>query len=116
MPISFTNYLFELSTFKEITREGKLQKLVKTNKLLLEGGTPLESKYAIIDIIFVSYNLVEHYVSPFLKKTAIKIVVKGFIMLKIQSLEKMTKKHPIFIANFSLLLTCTRCVRCRDRH
>jgi hypothetical protein len=57
-----------MSTFKEITREGKLQKLVKTNKLLLEASTPLESKYPIIDNIFVSYNLVEHYVYPFLKK------------------------------------------------
>jgi hypothetical protein len=56
-----------MSTFKEITRELKVQKLVKTNKLLLEASIPLESKYPIIDNIFVSYNLVEHYVSPFLK-------------------------------------------------
>ncbi len=61
------------------------------------GGSPrascfrgmhhLESKCLIIDNISLSYNLVENYVSPILQKEAIEIVVKGLIMIKIQSLD-----------------------------
>jgi len=39
--------------------------------------------YVIIDNIFLSYNLLEHYVSPFLQMETIKNVVKHFIMLEL---------------------------------
>jgi len=46
---------------------------------------------------------VTHYVSPILQKEAIKIVVKGLIMLKIQSFRKLEKEAlPIFIAEVSI--------------
>jgi hypothetical protein len=47
------------------------------------------------------YDLVEHYILPILQKEAIKIGIKGLIMLKIQSLENLPKKLPIFIVEIS---------------
>jgi hypothetical protein len=46
----------------------------------------------------------ENYVSLILRKEVIKIVSKGFIMLKIQSLEKMPKKFFILLKFYKLLL------------
>jgi hypothetical protein len=61
----------------------------------------LESKYLIIDNISLSYNLVENYVSP---KEAIEIVVKGLIMMKIQSL--VAKEAPYICCwNFIIFFT-----------
>jgi hypothetical protein len=51
---------------------------------LLKANPLLQIMYPIVDNIFVSYNLVEHYVSSFLQKEEIKNVVKGFIMLEVQ--------------------------------
>jgi hypothetical protein len=50
-----------MSKIKEITRKGKIPK---------NGGNPranplLQSMYPIIDNIFISENLMEHHVSPF---------------------------------------------------
>jgi hypothetical protein len=54
---------------KEITWERKLQKkLMKLRSFLFQANPPLESEYPIIDNISLSYNLVEHYVSPILLK------------------------------------------------
>ncbi len=50
----------------------------------------LQSMYPIIDNI-LSYNLVEHYLSPFLQKEAINIYMKGLIILGVQSPENLPK-------------------------
>jgi hypothetical protein len=47
------------------------------------ANPPLHIMYVIIDNIFLSYNLLEHYVSPFLQAETIKNVVKHFIMLEL---------------------------------
>jgi hypothetical protein len=47
--------------------------------------------YSIINNISLSYNLVEHFVCPFLQKGTIKNVVKCLVMLEIQSQENMPK-------------------------
>jgi hypothetical protein len=46
----------------------------------------------------LSYNLVEHYFSPFLQKEAEKNDVKSLITLQVQSPENVPKKLPIFVA------------------
>jgi DNA-directed RNA polymerase beta' subunit len=62
---------------KEIIRErGK-----KKGEIPL-ANPPLHIMYVIIDNIFLSYNLLEHYVSP-LQMETIKKVVKHFIMLEL---------------------------------
>jgi hypothetical protein len=68
---------------KKNTKERKNTKIGRNQKAYC--FRPIQSKYPIIDIISLSYNLVTHFVSPILQKEAIKIVVKGLIMLKIQS-------------------------------
>jgi hypothetical protein len=51
---------FEMSKFKKITKKGKIQKLVETQKpSCFFNPVHLWSKYWIIDNIFVSYNLVD---------------------------------------------------------
>jgi hypothetical protein len=40
----------------------------------------VHSRYPIINNNFLSYNLVEHFVSPFLEKEPIEIVVKDVIL------------------------------------
>jgi hypothetical protein len=58
-----------MPNFKEITREGKTQKLAKTQELLAPGRFTIgESKYPIIYNISLFYDLVEHHVSPILQK------------------------------------------------
>jgi hypothetical protein len=47
------------------------------------ANPPLHIMYVIIDNIFLSYNMLEHYVSPFLQMETIKNVVKHFIMLEL---------------------------------
>ncbi len=46
----------------------------------------------------------EHYVFMILQKEVIKIVLKGLIMLKIQSLENMPKNFFILLKFYKLLL------------
>ncbi len=53
----------------------------------------LQSMYPIIDNI-LSYNLVEHYLSPFCKKEVINIYIKGLIMFGVQSPENLPKTLP----------------------
>jgi hypothetical protein len=49
-----------------------LRKCGKKYKILLfQASPPLKSKYPMIDNIFLSYNLMEHYLSPILQKEAI---------------------------------------------
>ncbi len=52
--------------------------------------------YSIIGKISLNFNLVKHSVSPFLQKE-VENMVKGLIILKVLSLEKLF----IFIAKFS---------------
>jgi hypothetical protein len=56
-----------MPNFKEITREGKIQKLAKTQELLAPGQFTI-GEYPIIYNISLSYDLVEHLVSPILQK------------------------------------------------
>jgi hypothetical protein len=49
--------------------------------------------YPIIDNI-LSYNLVEHYLSPFLQKEVVNIYIKGLIMLGVQSPENLPNTLP----------------------
>ncbi len=77
-----------------------MKKMVETKEL--QSSPPLESKYTIIDNISLSYNLVEYYL-PILQQKEIKIVIRGLIMLKMQSLEPK-KLPPLFIAKFSLTI------------
>ncbi len=71
--------------FKEITKEGGgVTKNVGNPRANFKLANHWR-KYPIIDNIFLSYNLVEHYVSPILQKKVIKIVAKGLIMLKIHN-------------------------------
>jgi hypothetical protein len=98
-----------MSKFKEITREDKIQKSMKIQKLsCFKPAHHCRANYPIIDNISLSYNLVEHYVYPFLpkkkEKKEIEIDVKGFTMLDVQSMENLSKKLPIFIVKFSLIL------------
>ncbi len=79
-------WMFEKLKFEKVTREGKLQRLVDVWKLeikknykgrkiqgLVKFWEPLIlGKYLIIDNIFLSYNLVEHYVFLVLQKDIIK--------------------------------------------
>jgi hypothetical protein len=61
----------------------------------------LDNKYPIISNIYLSYDLVKHYVSPILQKEAIEIVGKGFTMLKMnRDLKACEIKLPIFIPQF----------------
>jgi hypothetical protein len=46
-----------------------------------------QTMYPIIDNIFVSYNFVQYYVSSFLQKEEIRNVVKGLIILEVQTLK-----------------------------
>jgi hypothetical protein len=48
--------------------------------------------YSIINNIYLSYDLVEHFVSPYLQKGAIKNIVKCLVMFEVQSQESMPKK------------------------
>jgi hypothetical protein len=74
----------------------KNTKLLETSSFFLQASPPLDSKYPIIDNIFISYNLMKHYV-----KDAIKIVtLRSHYMLKIQSLENLPKEaSSIYIYN-----------------
>ncbi len=92
--------------FKEITKGGGITKKMLETQDHFALGKPTIAKQVYnngIDILS-SYNLMEHYGSPFLQKEAIDIIAKGLIMLDIQSLENLPKKLLIFIAKFSLLL------------
>lgn len=92
---------------KKNTKERKNTKIGRNQKAYC--FRPIQSKYPIIDIISLSYNLVTHYVSPSLQKEAIKSVVKGLIMLKIQSFRKLAKKAPyIYCWTFHKWLYFTR--------
>ncbi len=58
-----------MSKFKEITRGDKIQKSMKIQKLsCFKPAHHCRANYPIIDNISLSYNLVEHYDSPFLPK------------------------------------------------
>jgi hypothetical protein len=95
-----------MSKFKEITRGDKIQKSMQIQKLsCFKPAHHCRANYPIIDNISLSYNLVEHYVSPFLQKKKeeedIEIDVKGLTMLDVQSMEILSKKLPTFIVKFS---------------
>ncbi len=87
--IFYRDYLFEMPNFK------KMWKIYKI--FLFQTSPPLKSKYPMIDDISLSYNLMEHYLSPILQKEAIS---KLLIMLKIKSFKNFQKKLLIFIAIF----------------
>jgi hypothetical protein len=61
---------------------------------LIQANQPLNSKYLIIDNIFIFYNLVEHYISPILQKEAIKIVVKAQDYFLNSKSRKFAKEAP----------------------
>jgi len=67
MTSSCSKVIFLNVKFKEITREGKKFKLVEIKSFLVHIGPPLHNKHPIIDKICLSYDLVEHYVFPFLQ-------------------------------------------------
>jgi len=56
----------------------------KPMRFLFKANPLLQIMYPIIDNIFVSYNLVEHYVLSFLQKKKRIFFVKGLIMLNVQ--------------------------------
>ncbi len=86
---------------RKITREGKMWKVLETPKELFASGQVhhcITSIQIIDNIFFELYNLVEYYyVSPFVQKEAIEIVVKG-LTSQVQSQESLLKKLTIFIA------------------
>ncbi len=82
------NYLLEVSKFKKIIgEEDKIQKLMKSRGVLF--ARPVHHLQTHVSNISLSYNLVEHYFSPFLpkKKKAIENIVKSLNMLEVQTLE-----------------------------
>jgi hypothetical protein len=70
---------------------------VETQGFLGLGQCTIVEHVSIIDNIFLSYNLVKHFVSPFLQKEARENFVKGQIMLE----DWRRKKLPIFISKIS---------------
>jgi hypothetical protein len=64
----FKNYLFEMLKFKLITRDREFFFFGEPRTFLLQASAPLETKYPTIDNIFLSYNLLKYWVSPFLPK------------------------------------------------
>ncbi len=64
-------------------RDGKIQKLVETQELLVVGQSSIVGQVSK-NLWHFSIILVEHYVFPFLQKEAIQNVVKGPIMLEVQ--------------------------------
>jgi hypothetical protein len=70
--------------FEQITKEGGNTNIVGNPRAYLKLAHHWR-KYPIIDNIFLSYDLVEHYVSPILQRKLIEIVAKGLIMLKIHN-------------------------------
>jgi hypothetical protein len=49
--------MFEMSKFKKITKEAKIQKLVETHKHFPTSSQSIGVQYPIIDsIVFLSYN------------------------------------------------------------
>jgi hypothetical protein len=76
-----------MSRFKKITKKGKIQKLVETQKPSCFNPVHLWSKYSIIDSIFVSYNLVDQ------KDEVKNIVVKNLIIVDVQSPENLSMKE-----------------------
>jgi hypothetical protein len=92
MSIFFRNYQLEMSKFKENYKGGNFYLFIYLfsfcrRNLGASCFKPMyhcRVKYSIIDDIFVSYNLVEHYFSAVLpkkkkKKKTIENFVKGFI-------------------------------------
>jgi hypothetical protein len=48
--------------------------------------------YSIINNIYLSYDVAEHFVYPYLQKGAIKNIVKCLVMFEVQSQENMPNK------------------------
>jgi hypothetical protein len=71
--------------------------LVDTQNFLPHASPPLQNKHSIIDNISLFYNFVKHYISLFLQKEAICFLVKGLIMLEVQSIKNLPKTLPMFI-------------------
>jgi hypothetical protein len=94
-------------------REGKLQNIPRNwgVSFFSPHFRPVHhqwNKTWIIDNIFLSYNLVEHYVSPFLEEKKIKVLVKCLvILLEVQGLENLPKK-----GLGSLYLICQNFINC----
>jgi len=82
--------------FKKLQAKEKLKKLVEFWELL---ATPVHHcKACILDNISLSYKLVEYYFSSFLQRS--ENVVKSFIMLKVQSPDKLTIIYCQFFINY----------------
>ncbi len=47
--------------------------------------------------LFFYLIIVEHYLSPFLQKEGKQNVVKGLVMLKVQSLQNLAQKHYLYL-------------------
>ncbi len=93
-----------MSNFKENYKGGQNVKRVGNppRSFLAQASPPMHNKYPNNwQHFFELYNLVEYYyVSPFVQKEAIEIVVKGLIS-QVQSQESLLKKLTIFIAEIS---------------
>jgi hypothetical protein len=95
--------------FKEITREEKNTKISGNLGAFCFRPIFIIGEHPIIDnISFIP--LVEHYVSSFfLQEEALQNVIKGLIMLQVQSSGNLPKKFPIFIFKiFIIIKTKTR--------
>lgn len=78
----FPKYMFQISKLKEITKEGKIQNLVKPTSFLLEANPQLQNRYLILTTFFypiVSWNI---SLSIFAKGNN-KKCCEGFFMLEV---------------------------------
>jgi hypothetical protein len=75
--------LLKRSKLKALKAKVKYKNWLKSMSFFLQAIPPLQIKYSIIDNIFLSYNLVKYYVSPFWQKEAIGNVVKVLLLLEV---------------------------------
>jgi len=90
-------FFFEILKSKEIIRERKKFNWWTLENFLPHASPTLQNKHSITDNISLFYNFMKHYISLFLQKEAIFFLVKGLIMLKVQSRENLPKTLPMFI-------------------
>ncbi len=99
------NYFLELLKFKEITRERKIQKLMKSHELLASGKSAIGEEISKNSTTFLDQIIWSNIMSlHFCKKEAIINTVKDLIMLEVQSQENLPKKLHIFIATISQII------------
>jgi len=77
-------------------RKAKYKNWWEPRIFLLQANSPIANMYSVIGKICLNFNLLKHYVSPFLQKE-VENMVKGLIIFKVWSLEKLF----IFIAKLS---------------